>query len=475
MSLFRGYKFRIEPTQHQIKQFEKIFATVRFTYNELLKEWIQDPRIDLQCELVRLISKYPWLAFIDFSILQHTVRNLEHSCFRCQQTYGSIVSSCQLPGRNRKNDEPTERMQNPDFQGKKCRPRFKSSSDLHASFTCSVRQNVCISKNRLIFGNTNYQKSIRMIQSRPLPYGARISSITILKNPSGKYYASLLCRLYQETEPFYSGQKAVGLDYSLPSFFVASDKTLIPDKAFLHHAKQNQEKLTQASQCLSRMVYRSKNYEKQRIKVASIYEKALNQRRDYLHKLSTSIVRQYDIVCVETLNLTEIAQKNPGFAKSVYDNSWGEFVTMLDYKLKERGKKLIKVDRYYPSSKLCHECSYVYRNLQLSDREWDCPVCGTHNDRDYNASLNIRDEGLRILQSQKENHSSYLSTAGFRYSSYQNSQNEESAEQYKPASFHDDEGFYPFEDMIGGKAFNFETSWDTPLYITSEIDEKVNL
>jgi len=161
--------------------------------------------------------------------------------------------------------------------------------------------------------------------------------------------------------------------------------------------RKSLDKLSKAQKKLSKCKIGGKNRNKQRLKVAKIHEKITNQRNDYLHKLSKELADKYDLICTEDLDMKEMS-KTLHLGKSVMDNSWGEFTTMLNYKLQWQGKQLIKVSKWYPSSKTCHECGYIKKDLTLADREWACPSCGSIIDRDYNAALNIRDEGIRIIK-----------------------------------------------------------------------------
>lgn len=439
MSNYRGYVFRIYPTREQEVQLGKIFSAVHFTYNELLKSWMRDPNVDLPSVLEQLICQHPWLQFIDRSILNHTRINLEKACSQFQREHGIPRSVEKLPQENGRTTQSQSvpcvlhsapATENPSVQhtekGRQDHPRFKTRRDSYVSFTISSCDNIFIRYDMLTLGGQRGLKPIRIVQSRPLPRASHICSATVSRHPAGEYFVSILCKLSRDKEPASRGTAAVGLDYSLPSFFVASDPTLIPDETCLHHWARSKEKLAKANRKLSHMVPHSKNYERQRIRIARIHEEIRCQRNDYLQKLSTEIANRYDIVCVETLNLTEMRGRAHNFARSIQDNGWSDFVHMLSYKLEDRGKTLVKVSKWFPSSKLCHECGYLYRGLTLSEREWDCPCCGTHINRDYNASLNIRDEGLRIIlqrhQAESGNNTLHLRDRAeyeFPYCSYQ--------------------------------------------------------
>ena len=174
--------------------------------------------------------------------------------------------------------------------------------------------------------------------------------------------------------------------------YVASDSTTA---RYPRYYRLSLEKLAREQCKLSKMQKGSKNRNKQRIKVAKLHETVTNQRKDFLHKLSRQITNAHDCVCIEDLNMKGMSQAL-NFGKSVADNGWGMFTTMLAYKLDEQGKQLVKIDKFFPSSKTCSCCGSVKENLSLSERTYHCDVCYTDIDRDYNASINIRNEGMRI-------------------------------------------------------------------------------
>ena len=186
----------------------------------------------------------------------------------------------------------------------------------------------------------------------------------------------------------------MGLDYSSHDFYIDSNNQVAN---YPKYFRKHEEKLAWEQHKLSRMVKGSHNYNQQKIKVAKIHEKISNCRLDFLHKLSTMLADQYDIICVEGLNLAGL-KKSLKLGKSTSDNGFGIFKQLLAYKLFERGKLLIKIDKYFPSSKTCHNCRNINKELKLSDRIWTCPACGSLIERDYNAALNIRDAGLALIE-----------------------------------------------------------------------------
>ena len=235
---------------------------------------------------------------------------------------------------------------------------------------------------------------VRIKQHRAIPEDHVLKSVTISQTPSGKYYASILYE-YEAEMKTAELTKAIGLDFSMPDLFVSSEDEVQIDKEFLHHYRRSQKKLAKEQRIMSHRKKGSNRYNKQRRKIAVLHEKIANQRKDYLHKVSRQIANAYDIVCVEDLNMQSMSQAL-NFGKSVTDNGWGMFLRFLEYKLAAAGKTFIKIDKWYASSKTCCVCGYVNKGLTLHDRNWECPECHTFHERDKNAAINIKTEGLRI-------------------------------------------------------------------------------
>ena len=233
---------------------------------------------------------------------------------------------------------------------------------------------------------------VKIKQHRTIPENYKLKSVTVSKNASGKYYASILFEYenqIQKTEP----QEFLGLDFSMHELYVASDGTSANYPRFYRQVLQ---KLEREQRKLSKMQKGSNNRNKQRIKVAKLHEKVANQRKDFLHKQSRQIANAYDCVCIEDLNMKAMSQAM-NFGKSVSDNGWGMFTAFLKYKLEEAGKQLVKIDKFFASSQLCNICGYQNSDTKnLSVREWTCPCCQTHHNRDINAAINIRNEGMRL-------------------------------------------------------------------------------
>ena len=223
---------------------------------------------------------------------------------------------------------------------------------------------------------------------RPLPEGAKPSSVTVSRDGAGRYFVSILVR--EQITPLPITPRMIGLDLGLTSFVVTSDGEDIPNPKYY---RRNEQKLAKLQRRHARKKKGSKNREKARKKVARQHTRIADQRRDYQH--SHRVTFENQVICVESLAVKNLV-KNPHLAKSISDVGWGEFVRQLGYKAKWYGRTLVKIDRWFPSSKMCHACKYVLPELDLSMREWVCPNCGALHQRDHNAAKNVLAEGLSV-------------------------------------------------------------------------------
>lgn len=227
--------------------------------------------------------------------------------------------------------------------------------------------------------------------SRPLPEGTRPSTVTVSRDTAGRYFVSILVE--EDIQPLPPSEQAVGIDLGVHDVVVLDTGEKVGNPKFFH---QDEQRLAKAQRRLARKQKGSKNREKARITVARIQARISDRRRDFLHKLSTRIIRENQTVCIESLNVKGMV-KNRKLAKAIADVGWGEFVRQLTYKAEWYGRTLVAIDKWYPSSKRCCDCGHVLSSLALDTRHWSCPECGCVHDRDVNAAKNIKAAGLAVF------------------------------------------------------------------------------
>lgn len=360
----KAYKFRIYPNAEQRVLFAKTFGCVRFIYNKMLSDKIEHyekTKETLNNTPAQYKEEFPWLKEVDSLALANAQINL-------QKAYKNFFT-------------------NPKWGY----PKFKSKKTHRYSYTTNrVRRNITLTDGELKLPKIGF---VKVKQHRKVPNNYTLKSVTVSQTPSGKYYASILFE-YENQVQEKELHDFLGLDFSMHELYRDSNGN---EPAYPRYYRQAEKKLKREQQRMSLMQKGSKNREKQRIKVAKLHEKVANQRKDFLHKQSRQITNVYDCVCIEDLDMKAMSQVL-NFGKSVSDNGWGMFVTYLKYKLEEQGKKLVKVDKFFASSQTCSCCGYVNKATKnLTVRAWDCPQCGVHHDRDVNAAINIRNEGMRIV------------------------------------------------------------------------------
>ena len=274
--------------------------------------------------------------------------------------------------------------------GRAEKPTFKSKRKKN-SFR--VPQHVKVADDKILF--PKFRDGIRMIRHREIKGVVR--HCTISKTSTGKFFVSILCEV--EHEPLKPVNRQVGLDLGIKDFVVTSDGIRFKNN---HYLKKYEKKLAKAQRHLSRKKPGSNGRRRQRLKVSAIHEKIANTRHDLLHKISTRITNEYDTICVEDLNVKGM-MKNRKLAKHIGDVSWGTFLRYLEYKCSWNERRLVKINRFYPSSKTCNQCGYINHELKLSERTWICPS-GHIIDRDINASKNILEQGLKLIGAELSDH-----------------------------------------------------------------------
>lgn len=363
----KAYKFRIYPNKEQQVLLAKTFGSVRLVYNHFLAQrkiaYEESKKtlsyVDCAKQLVTFKNENLFLKEVDSIALQQSLRHLDaafQNFFR-DRSVGY--------------------------------PKFKSKHKNQNSYTTvCVNHNIRLNNGTLVLPKL---KKIKIKQHRSIPEQYLLKSVTISQTPSGKYFASLLFEYEKEIQAA-PPKNIVGLDFSMKELYVSSDNVFGNYPRFYRKAQQ---KLARAQRKLSKCTYGSNRYYKQKHKVALLHEKTANQRKDFLHKTSREIANSYDAICIEDLNMKAMSQALK-FGKSVADNGWGMFVAYLNYKLQEMGKQLVKIDKWFPSSKTCSCCGAVKQSLSLSDRIYVCD-CGAILDRDINAAINVKRKGMRIL------------------------------------------------------------------------------
>ncbi len=361
--IHKSYKFRIEPTQEQIVLLSKHFGACRFLFNRFLNER-KDKYLNEKTSLtyndnakdltnLKKEDGFHWLKEINSQSLQSALRNLDIA-------YKNF------------------------FNKKSKFPKFKSKHDKQ-SFR--IPQNVQVKDGKLII--PKFKEGININLHREIE--GEILFATITKTTTGKYYVSITCEVNHK--PFDKTGSKVGIDTGIKNLAILSDGKTYDNIKVL---KSKLKKLKYKQRQLSKKQKGSNSRERQKTKLALLHEKIANIRKDYLHKVSTEIIKNQDIISVEDLALKNMV-KNHKLAQALSDVALGMFYTMLEYKANWNDKSFVKIDRFFPSSKTCSNCGWIYKDLNLSIREWTCPCCNEHHDRDLNASKNILKQGINIL------------------------------------------------------------------------------
>jgi putative transposase len=371
--ILKAYRVRLYPNDEQQIFLAKSFGCTRFIWNKMLADKIshyQETNTELKNTPAQYKKEFEWLKEVDSLALANVQQNL-------RAAYSKFFKGAGFP-------------------------KFKKKGQRDSYITNNQKGTVAITDSTV-----KLPKIGHISAKFPDKINGLIKSATVSKSPSGKYYVSLLVETIVSELP-KTGLR-IGIDLGLTDFIVLSDGCRVANPKFLSRL---QGKLTreqkilarrrEVAQAQQRKLSDSRNYQKQKVKVAKVYEKITNSRKDFLHKLSYKIIKNHDVIAIEDLNVKGMV-KNKKLSKAISDSSWSTFTTMLAYKAEWYGKTLVKIDRWYPSSKTCSGCGHLLTKaeLPLAVRSWDCPSCLQKNNRDINASINILNQGLMLVEQSK--------------------------------------------------------------------------
>jgi putative transposase len=362
----RAYKYRFYPTDEQKHILARTFGCARFVYNWALRlrtdaYYNENKRLyysDTSAMLTQLKQQedYAWLNEVSCVPPQQALRHLDKA-FRNF------------------------------FEGRAKYPTFKKRRNRQsAEYTTSA-----FKWDGAHLALAKMTEPLSIVWSRPLPDGAKPSTVTVTKDCADRYFVSLL--IEEDIERLEPVEQSVGADLGLKEFVILSTGEVVGNPKFFH---KDEKKLAKAQRRHARKKKGSKNRAKARKKVAKVHARIADRRRDFLHQLSTRLMRENQTICVESLAVKNMV-KNHCLAKAISDVGWSEFVSQLEYKAAWYGRNLVKIDKWYPSSKRCFDCGHILDSFTLDVRVWTCPECGTVHDRDINAAKNIRSVGLTVL------------------------------------------------------------------------------
>jgi putative transposase len=362
--MLKAYKYRLNPNNEQIILLNKHIGACRFIYNLALETkqiaYVGNKHnlscFELHSQLKDLKEELPWLKEVNSQSLQQAITNLD-------KAYTTF------------------------FKGQTSFPKFKKKSN-GGSF--NIPQNVKIIDCKLIIPKFTNKNGIDIVLHREIK--GEVRQATISRTPTGKYFVSILCETGEKNKvkPKIKEETTIGIDLGIKDFAITSNGDVFTNPKYLRKAQ-------------SKLKYIQRKYSKNKgkrtkRKLAKLHEKITNKRKDFLHKVSTKLIRENQTICLENLNVSGML-KNHKLAQSISDVSWSTFVNMLEYKADWYGVNILKIGRFEPSSKTCSCCGYINNVLTLSDREWICVKCNTEHDRDINAAINIKNFSLRKILS----------------------------------------------------------------------------
>ena len=366
--MLKAYKYRIYPNKAQETLIQKTFGCCRFVYNQTLAyrknlyetEKKSMSKIDCNNYVNRVLKHdYEWLKEVDKFALTNAIYSMDNAYQRFFKLHAGY-------------------------------PKFRSKHSNRRSYTtCITGTNI-----KVLFDENKIQlPKLKLVRARlSKPFVGQIKQATVSQTPTGKYFVSVLVET--EHEPLLSTDKAIGIDLGIKDLLITSDGEKYANKRII---KQYEEKLSREQRRLARKIKGSSNYNRQRIKVARIHEKIHNARIDYLHKITHKLISENQVIVSEDLSVSNMVQ-NHNLAKAISDCGWYELTRQLTYKAEWNNRRYIKIGRFVASSQTCHVCRYINPETKdLSVREWTCPQCGIHHDRDINAAINILNEGLKCL------------------------------------------------------------------------------